>query len=40
MPSLGASPGSVRLLRQIRDVMAREGDPQSRLDRLKALIAR
>jgi phosphotransferase system enzyme I (PtsP) len=39
LPSLGISPGSVRLLRQIRDVMAREGDPQERLDRLVRLIA-
>ncbi len=39
MPSPGASPGSVRLLRQIRDVMAREGDAQERLDALVRLIA-
>jgi len=32
-------PGAVRLLRQIRDVMARKGDAQERLDRLVEIIA-
>ncbi len=39
MPTVGVSPGSVRLLRQIRDVMAREGEAQERLDLLVRLIA-